>query len=628
MTEKKAQSSREKLEKLRAGMAQAGLQGIVIEHDDEHLNEFPPESGNRLRYVTDFSGSAGEALVLTDKALMLSDQRYTRRLQEEVDASCFMISDMRREKQMDDWIAELAPPGAKIGYDPRTCTAKTLEAMRKAGSAKEIEFIPFENGNPVDLIWTDKPPLPASKARLFSDSADGRTAAQKRAMIAEEIKKLRCKAVVLAKAESTNWLLNVRGRDLECTPFVMGHVLVYDDGRVDWFIEADRTDDVRQHLGAEITIRAPGEMEDALKDLALAANKEKKSVLVDSERTPVWYRQTLRKAGARVKDEMDPCVEPRAIKTPAQQAAIREAHIRDGVAMVRSLKWWDEEAPKGKLTEMDVVRKLEEFRAMDDSFICPSFTTIAGWNANGADIHREVTEKNNTAIKPPGVLLLDSGGQYKNLGTTDITRVLSVGSIDRKICEDYTLVLMGAIDLAMTEFPQGEKGVHLDAIARKPLWKARKDYGHGTGHGVGQEGGVHEEGSTISKRADPKGLFLKPGMLHSDEPGFYSREYGIRIEDLKFVVKRGVCVVNEGKTVPMYGFDVITMCPKNRDLIIPEMLSAEQLQWLNDYHATVWRTLSPRLTEEEKKWLRQATEPLKKNVSPAPACRVPGLNPA
>lgn len=616
MTEKTQQSSKEKLAALRAEMTQRGLDGYIVPMADEFLCEYAPEHAKRLKWLTGFSGSSGDVAVLQDKALMLSDQRYSERLKIQVDATQFETSDERNGGvSVEKWIATHAQPGAKIGYDPMLHTGKEIEHMKKTFRAKKIEIVPVE-GNLVDRVWTGRPPVAASPVRLTDDAVEGRTATEKRELVAKTIKQNGAIAVIIGKADSLNWMLNVRGRDVNNTPLALSNAIVYEDGRVDWFIEPLRVvPAVRAHLGKDVTVRPPSEWTQALNALAQAAKAAEKPVMVDPDRAPVWFRQTLKEAGVEIINETDPCIEPRACKTPEEIAAIKEAHLRDGVAMVRFLKWFDVEAPKGTLTEMDAANKLEECRRMDPALYDLSFPTIAGWNANGADIHRELTKDNNTPIKGQGQLLLDSGGQYKDLGTTDITRVIAVGTPTAAMKEDFTLVLMGHIDLAMVEFPKGTRGVHLDAIARKHLWEAGKDYGHGTGHGVGKEQGVHEDASGISRGINEKGLALKPGMLLSNEPGFYPGDYGIRIESLQFVVEKGTLVNGPGKTMPKYGFDVVTMCPIDRRLIDPSMMTRKQLKWLNDYHEKVYQSLASRLdNEQDKEWLRQATVPLKKNL--------------
>lgn len=623
MMVKKQQDTKQKLDALRAAMAARGLDGYIVPMADEFQCEYAPEHAKRLKWLTGFSGSAGDAAVLKDKALMLSDERYTIRLKNEVDASLFDVSDQRgKAGALAVWLTDNAAPGSKIGYDPMLYTSGDIDGMNRRLRAKKIELVAVE-GNMVDALWADRPAAPADPVRLFSDSVAGRTAAEKRELVADAVRNSGGKAVVIAKADSVNWLLNVRGSDVKHTPLALSRVIVHDDGRTDWFIEPSRVPDaIRQHLGGDVTIRAPGELATAVQTLAQESKAVEKCVLVDADRTPVWFSQVLRKAGAEVIDETDPCIEPRACKTLQEQAAIREAHIRDGVAMVRFLKWFDEETPKGCLTEMDVCRKLEGYRRKDSALHDLSFPTIAGWNANGADIHREVKDENNALITPPGMLLLDSGGQYRDLGTTDITRTISVGAPSDDMKKDFTLVLQGLIALAGLQFPKGERGVHVDAFARKALWDARKEYGHGTGHGVGAELGVHEDASGVSKRVDERSLPLKPGMLMSNEPGFYPGQYGIRIECLQLVVESGLCQAGPGKTTPMYGFEVVTLCPIDRRLVMPEMLDEKELQWINEYHDRVYKTLSPRLEPEVNAWLRQATAPLKKNLTPA--MRAPG----
>lgn len=623
MTGNAPQSSKEKLEALRAVMAARGLDGYIVPHTDEFQCEYTPESANRLEWLTGFTGSAGEAVVLKDKAVAMSDGRYTIQIKDQVDAAVFEIADMG-EMPVRKWIAANAPAGAKIGYDPMLHTARELAAMKKIFRAKKIDLIPVE-GNLIDPLWQGRPAVPASTVELFPDTVAGRTAGEKTAQIATDVKKAGGRAVIITKPESVAWMLNIRGTDVKHTPLALSYAIVHDNAAVDWFIEPSRVPaDVRQHLGVHVSVRAPSELPRALDDLARDAAAQEKMALVDFDRSPVWFKDRMEKAGAEVEDFIDPCVEPRAVKTPQEQDSIRDAHVRDGVAMVRFLKWLDEEAPKGGLTELDVAAKLESIRRVDSTLRDLSFSTIAGWAENGAIVHYRATDESHAAIMPPGILLLDSGGQYAG-GTTDITRTIHVGGATPEMKENFTLVLMGHIDIATARFPSGTRGIHLDAFARQALWDEDRDYAHGTGHGVGCYLGVHEDASGIAGRPNEKGLPMKPGMLISNEPGFYKEgEYGIRIESLVLVKEDGAVEGTNGKR-KMMAFETVTLCPIDRRLIVPEMMTDGQLQWLNDYHDRVYKTLASRLEDDVKAWLRQATSPLKKNLNPAPSHPPPGF---
>ena len=604
-------------------MAAQGLDGYIVPHTDEFQCEYTPENANRLEWLTGFTGSAGEAVVLKDKAAAMSDGRYTIQIKDQVDASVFEIADMG-EMPVRKWIAVNAPAGAKIGYDPMLHTDRELSAMRKAFKAKKIDLIPVE-GNLIDPLWHDRPAAPASTVELFPDTIAGRTASEKTSQIAADMRKAGGRAVIITKPESVAWMLNIRGTDVKHTPLALSYAIVHDNAAVDWLIEPSRVPAaVRQHLGAHVSVRAPSELLKVLDGLARGAAMQEKMVLVDFDRSPVWFKDRLEKAGAEVEDFTDPCVEPRAVKTLQEQNSIRDAHVRDGVAMVRFLKWLDGEAPKGNLTEIDAANKLESFRRMDSALRDLSFRTIPGWAGNGAIVHYSATPETNKAITPPGILLLDSGGQYAG-GTTDITRTIHVGGATPEMKENFTLVLMGHIGIATARFPSGTRGIHLDAFARQALWNKSRDYAHGTGHGVGCYLGVHEDASGIGTRPNEKGLTMKPGMLISNEPGFYKEgEYGIRIESLVLVKEDGVVEGTGGKR-KMMAFETVTMCPIDRRLIVPEMLTDEQLQWLNDYHEKVYQVLAPRLEDDVKSWLRQATSPLKKNLSTAPNHPPPGF---
>jgi len=597
--------SKQNLSALRSEMAKNGLDGFIAPRTDEFRGEYVPASAARLEWLTGFTGSAGAAAITKDKAVVMSDGRYTTQLKDQVDGKLFELGDITATSPQ-GWLADHLFEGAKVGFDPKLHTVVEAQAIRKALRAKKVEAVAVET-NPVDAVWMGRPAAPSSTVEIFSDAIAGRSAAEKRDLIVKSIKDAGGHAAVIPLPESVAWFLNIRGTDIPHNPFALSRAIVRHDGAVDWFIDAARLDDkVRKHIGNHVRVRAPEEITSALADLATEAKKAGSPVLLDYKRAPVWFLEKLKSAGAATEDTEDPCLMPRACKTPAEQKSIVAAHIRDGVAIVRFLKWLDDEAPKGGLTEITVEEKLLSFRKADKSLRDTSFDTIVGWAANGAIVHYRATEKTNKKISGNGLLLVDSGAQYSD-GTTDITRTVAVGKVTGEQRENFTLVLRGHIAVATARFPEGTVGAQVAALERKQIWDRNSDFDHGTGHGVGCYLSVHEEAASISKRgATP----FKPGMLISNEPGFYKEgAYGIRIENLVLVREDGVRDNTDGK-VKMLVFDTVTLAPIDRRLISVDMLTVAEKNWLNAYHERVFKTLSPYLEPDVVAWLQQAIQPL------------------
>ncbi len=578
-----------RLDSLRAEMADHNLDAYLIPRADEFMGEYVPACAERLAWLTGFDGSAGIAAVTADKAVVMSDGRYALQLAQQVNSDLFETGDMI-ETPPGKWLADNTSNGARVGYDPMLFTAAAIDGYEAAG----LTMVPVA-GNLIDAIWDDRPAAPCGAVELFSDEIAGRTATDKCAEIAASLKDEGLSAFVLTDPQAVAWLLNIRGADVPMIPLALSYAVIYADGKVDWFIDPAKIPAaVGEALPSDIALHNPKELEGMLQGLGGIVG-------LDSASTAIWFKQVLAEGGVMTRDRDDPCVLPRACKTDSEKAAIIETHIRDGVALVRFLKWVAEEGVKGGLTELDIVAKREEFSRRDPAYREASFDTIAGWADNGAVVHYRVTEETNKAIKAPGLLLVDSGGQYCGdgiAGTTDVTRTVAIGQPTDEMRENFTRVLKGHIGVASARFPEGTTGPQIDTLARKALWDVSRDYDHGTGHGVGCYLSVHEEAASISKRA---GMPFKPGMLISNEPGFYKAgEYGIRIESLVFVVEAGL---REGTDKKMLAFETVTMAPIDRSLIVKDMLSAEELAWLNAYHVQVYETLAPRLEPDEAAWL-------------------------
>jgi Xaa-Pro aminopeptidase len=584
-----------RLKLLRAELARRGLDGFVVPHSDEYQSEYLPECNERLAWLTSFTGSAGAAVVLKDKAAVFADGRYTLQVRQQTDPKLFEPRDLVEEGP-NGWLANNAPKGTKIGFDPWVHSAASADALRAAVEKAGATLVPTD-GNPIDAVWEDRPAAPTAEAVPHAMNLAGESAESKRTRIAEDVKKSGADAAIISLADSICWLLNIRGGDTPHTPFVLSFAILNSDGSVDWFVDERKvTPDLLQHLGNAVRVRAPEEFNDALDAL------KGKTVIADVNWTSAAAFARLDKAGATVKRGVDPCQLPKACKNPVEIEGTRKAHIRDGAALTRFLAWMAREAPNGELTEIEAAEVLEGYRRKEGSLTDLSFDSISGAAPHAALPHYRVTTSSNRKINKNEIYLIDSGGQYPD-GTTDVTRTMIVGTPSAEMKDRFTRVLKGHIALATMKFPEGTTGAALDAFARKPLWDAGLDYDHGTGHGVGSYLSVHEGPQNISKR--PVTQPLKPGMICSNEPGFYKAgEYGIRIENL--------IVVTEGKDVKggerkMMEFETITWAPIDLDLVEPSLLTKEERDWLNAYHTKTREKLLSLVDDETRVWLEKAT---------------------
>ncbi|HXM00490.1 MAG TPA: aminopeptidase P family protein [Rhizomicrobium sp.] len=584
-----------RLAALRGELARRGLDGFVVPHSDEYQSEYLPECNERLAWLTAFTGSAGAAVVLKDKAAVFVDGRYTLQVQQQTDTKLFAPRDLVAEGP-NAWLETNAAKGAKIGYDPWVHSAANADALRASVEKAGASLVPTD-GNPIDAVWTGRPPAPTAKAVPHAMNLAGESAESKRTRIAEDIKKLGADAAIVSLADSICWLLNIRGGDTPHTPFVLSFAILNSDGSTDLFMDKRKSSpELLKHLGNAVRVREPGEFNTALDAL------KGKTVVADANWTAAAAFARLEKAGATVKRGVDPCQLPKACKNPVEIEGTRKAHIRDGAALTRFLAWMAREAPNGHLTEIEAAEALEGYRRETGSLTDLSFDSISGAAPHAALPHYRVTKSSNRKINKDEIYLIDSGGQYPD-GTTDVTRTMIVGKPSAEMKDRFTRVLKGHIALATVKFPEGTTGAALDAFARKPLWDAGLDYDHGTGHGVGSYLSVHEGPQNISKK--PITQALKPGMICSNEPGFYKKdEYGIRIENL--------VVVSEGKPVaggerPMMEFETITWAPIDLDLVEPKLLTDDERKWLNAYHATTREKLSALVDGETRAWLEKAT---------------------
>jgi len=582
---------------LRAELKRRGVDGFLVPRSDEHQGEYVPKRAERLSWLTGFTGSAGLAAVLMEKAAVFVDGRYTLQVRNQTDTTLFETLDVMNDGPS-NWLEANLLKGAKLGYDPWLHTRGAIErfkiSVERAGGTM-VPLIP----NAVDSVWPDQPEPPHARAVPHPLELTGETSESKRARLAEDFKKRGVDAAVLTLPDSICWLLNMRGADVPHTPFALSFAVLSADASADLFIDPRKvTPELRQHLGNQVRVRGPEEFAPALDALS------GKSVLADPQWSAAFIFDRLERAGAKITRASDPCQLPKACKNEAELNGTRRAHVRDGEALSRFLAWFAREAPKGGLTEIDTVEKLEAFRQATGALKDVSFDSISGAGAHGAIVHYRVTKKTNKRIEMDQLFLIDSGAQFVD-GTTDVTRTVAVGTPSAEMRDRFTRVLKGHIQLALTRFPEGTTGAQLDAFARRPLWDAGLDYGHGTGHGVGSYLSVHEGPQSISPRGTQQAL--KPGMICSNEPGYYKTgEYGIRIENL--VVVREMGTVPGGEKA-MLGFETITMAPIDLACVDVSLLSEAERAWLNEYHARVRSALLPELggDADVRAWLEQAT---------------------
>ncbi|HVO02715.1 MAG TPA: aminopeptidase P family protein [Candidatus Cybelea sp.] len=589
----------ERVAALRAELKRRDLTGFVIGRGDEHQGEYVPKRAERLGWISGFTGSAGVAIVLADRAAIFVDGRYTLQVREEVDTGLFEIRHLINEPP-ERWIESQLGKSGRLGFDPWLFTVDQAKRFGDAAVKASGELVAVDS-NPLDAIWTDQPPAPIAPVLPQEMRFAGRSAEEKRRAIGASLEKEGLDAAVISAPDSLCWLLNIRGGDVPRTPFALGFGVLNKDGRVDLFMDPRKfAPATLAHLGNEVTVQPRESFAGALD----ALGQSKAKISLDANTAGVWIRDRLNAAGASVRVGDDPCALPKACKNTVEIEGTRTAHRRDGAALTRFLAWFATEAPKGGLDELGAAEKLAEFRRHNELFRDFSFDSISGAGPNGAVVHYKVSPKSSRPIERNSIYLIDSGAQYFD-GTTDVTRALAVGTVTPEMKDRFTRVLKGHIALATVRFPKGTTGSSLDALARRPLWDVGLDYDHGTGHGVGSYLSVHEGPQRISKA--PNAQPLLPGMIVSNEPGYYKTgAYGIRIENLVVVTPCEIA----GAEREMLCFETLTLAPIDRNLVDASLLSAAELAWLDAYHARVRETVAPQVDAETASWLAEATRPI------------------
>jgi Xaa-Pro aminopeptidase len=580
------------LDELRAELIRRGLHGFVLPRADEHLGEYVPPGAERLAWLSGFTGSAGVAVVLADRAALFVDGRYVLQAAAQTDPALWERHHVTEEPPA-MWLAGAAP-GARIGYDPWLLSEEALQRFLDAG----VTMVATEP-NPVDAVWRDRPGPPLHPAEPHPLAYAGRTAAEKCAEIAGALRAARQDAAVITDPASIAWLLNIRGSDVPFTPYALGFAIIHADGAVTLFMDPHKLPPpTRAWLGERVALRTRTELPAAL--AALAGRR----VRVDPQHSPVWFAQRLREAGAVVVAGMDPCLLPKACKNPVEQDGARAAHRRDAAALCRFLHWLQGAAERE--TEMSAAARLLAFRAELPDFRGESFPAISAAGEHGAITHYRVDAATDRPIRADELYLIDSGAQFPD-GTTDVTRTVWTGRgvPPAELRDRYTRVLKGHIAIATLLFPQGVSGAHLDSFARQALWQAGLDYDHGTGHGVGSYLSVHEGPVSLSRLARP--VALAAGMILSDEPGVYAPgRFGIRLENLLLVQPATL----PEATRPFLRFETLTLAPFDRALIEKALLSLDEVAWIDGYHARVLAEIGPALAPEPQAWLAAACAPI------------------
>ncbi|CAM9939095.1 unnamed protein product, partial [Discosporangium mesarthrocarpum] len=588
-----------RLAALRAELAARDLAGFVVPHSDEFQNEYLPPHAERLAWLTGFDGSAGTSVVLAGRAALFVDGRYTLQVREQADPACWEFRHLIDEP-VAGWLGSALQAGDRLGYDAWLHTPRQVEGLRAACTRAGAELVAVGD-NPLDAVWTDQPPPPTAPIVPHPDRFAGRASADKRAEIAGALNDA-ADCVVLTAPDSIAWLLNVRGGDVAHTPLPLSLAILHRDATVDWCVDpAKLTDGLAAHLGNAVRLQPM----DAFGDLLDALGRDGKSVQVAADSAPAWVFDRLAAAGAELSRAADPVTLPKACKNDVEIEGCRHAHARDAVAIARFLAWIDTETPRRPVGEIEAADRLAAFRAEGEHFRDLSFDTISGSGSHGAIVHYRVTAQTDRSLQAGELYLVDSGAQYLD-GTTDITRTVAIGTPTAEMRERFTRVLKGHIAIATARFPAGTTGAQLDTLARFHLWQAGLDFDHGTGHGVGSYLGVHEGPQRISKAGT--GAALEPGMVVSNEPGYYKTgEYGIRIENLVIVRP---AAAPDGAEKPLLEFETVTLAPIDRRLVDTGLLTGDEIAWLDAYHARVRETVGPMLDADTRAWLDAATAAL------------------
>ncbi len=583
----------ERIVALRAHIAKENIQAFIIPSTDPHLSEYVAPHWQSREWISGFTGSAGTVVVTAKEAGLWTDSRYFLQADRQIEGTGIALyKEMLPETpSIPAFLSSLLQKGDTVGIDGKMFSADEVQHLQR--ELRQSGIYVKSIADPMQLLWSDRPAMPLAPAFVYDTKYAGKSFTEKLSAVRKKMKAAGAESLLLSALDEIAWLLNIRGSDVHCNPVVVSYLLI-ERYEIHCFIQPQKvTAELASYFKANgISIHGYKEIEDYL------SNTHAESILVNPVKTNYAIYSAICPT-CRIINGTSPIALLKAVRNEQEIIGIHAAMQRDGIALVRFLKWLEEAVPTGRETEISVDRKLHEFRAAQPLYMGESFDTIAGYKEHGAIVHYEATPETDVALKPEGFLLLDSGAQYLD-GTTDITRTIALGNLTEEEKLDYTLILKGHIALAMAVFPEGTRGAQLDVLARMPIWQQHMNYLHGTGHGVGHFLNVHEGPQSIRMNENP--IPLQPGMITSNEPGVYKAgSHGIRTENLVLTVPAG-----EGMFGNYLKFETITLCPICRKGIIKELLTAEEIKWLNKYHQTVYEKLAPDLNNDEREWLKEA----------------------
>ncbi|MBD1428352.1 MULTISPECIES: aminopeptidase P family protein [Sphingobacterium] len=585
----------ERLAQIRAAMKSQGIDAYIIPSSDPHISEYLPERYKCIAWVSGFTGSAGTLVITQDFAGLWTDARYFVQANEQLAGTGFELVKLKTQGAAEyaDWLSEQLEEGAQVAFDGNLASLLVAHTVKSILEPLQIKV----NGH-VDLlsaIWNDRPELPQVKAFLLDESTTGQSTTSKLAAVRQILAKARVESHFISSLDDVAWLLNIRGQDVPCNPVVLSFVYLSQDKAILFIADGKLSPEdiaILNSQGVEIA--------DYEAALEFVKNIDTASIVIDPKRTCFAIYDSI-PSSVKIVEKINPSTSLKAIKNEVEINHIRQTMINDGVAMTKFFKWLEEAIGQEELSEISIAEKLQGFRAEQDGFVDVSFSTIAGYLDHGALPHYHATEQSNYTLKPEGLLLVDSGGQYKT-GTTDITRVISLGNITQEEKDDYTIVLKGTIEGSQAIFPVGSKGYQIDAITRRPIWATLRNYGHGTGHGIGFFLNVHEGPHVFNPT--PTDIAIEEGMITSIEPGLYREgKHGIRIENLVLAKKHDNSIFGD-----FMNFETLTICYIDTDLVNKDLLGQEHIDWLNDYNQFVFDKLSPHLTTAEASWLANKTK--------------------
>lgn len=589
------QTISERIHALRMTFTPNGLSAFIIPSTDPHLSEYVAPHWESRKWISGFTGSAGTAVVLDNKAGLWTDSRYFLQAANQLEGTDITLyKEMLPETPtIAEFLCQNLQAGEVVGIDGKLFSVNQVEQMKQELEAQAIQLHTY--GDLPGEVWADRPPMPDAPAFVYDIKYAGKSGREKVATIRQELKKKGAEGLILSALDEIAWTLNLRGSDVHCNPVVVSYLLITQNNIVFFIAPEKMTQEVHTYLEEQgVSLQPYREVEGYLRKLNI------KSLLLNPAKVNYTLYSAVNPSCKIIRGE-SPVALLKAIRNEVEIAGIRTAMQRDGAALVRFLKWLEEAVPSGKETEISIDKKLHEFRASQALYMGESFDTKAGYGAHAAIIHYSVTPESAATLHPKGFLLLDSGSQYLD-GTTDITRTIALGELTEEEKTDYTLVLKGHIALSMAKFPAGTRGAQLDVLARMPIWKQGMNYLYGTGHGVGHFLSVHEGPQSIRMNENP--VVLHPGMVTSNEPGVYKGgSHGIRTENLMLA-----CKAFEGQFGDYLQFETITLCPICTKGILKELLTTEEITWLNDYHQKVYQQIASSLNEVEKAWLKEATK--------------------